>query len=89
MHPYISVVQVKSPLLLSLKSPAIKASRPNHLLAFAAAPQILSFILIRNIPGYVRSVYSSFFAWFGKISLEVRRPTGPGVSLVSVRLHPS
>ncbi|XP_069769761.1 N-acetylneuraminate (7)9-O-acetyltransferase isoform X2 [Narcine bancroftii] len=33
--------------------------------------QILSFVLIRNIPGYVRSVYSSFFAWFGKISLEV------------------
>ncbi|KAE8596256.1 hypothetical protein XENTR_v10016033 [Xenopus tropicalis] len=33
--------------------------------------QILSFVLIRNIPGYARSVYSSFFAWFGKISLEV------------------
>ncbi len=35
-------------------------------------PQILAFILIRNIPGYARSLYSSFFAWFGKISLEVR-----------------
>ncbi|RXM32257.1 CAS1 domain-containing protein 1 [Acipenser ruthenus] len=33
--------------------------------------QILAFILIRNIPGYARSVYSSFFAWFGKISLEL------------------
>ncbi|XP_058036076.1 N-acetylneuraminate 9-O-acetyltransferase isoform X2 [Ahaetulla prasina] len=33
--------------------------------------QILAFILIRNIPGYVRSVYSSFFAWFGRISLEL------------------
>uniref|UniRef100_A0A4W3K8B5 N-acetylneuraminate (7)9-O-acetyltransferase n=1 Tax=Callorhinchus milii TaxID=7868 RepID=A0A4W3K8B5_CALMI len=32
---------------------------------------ILSFVLIRNIPGYLRSVYSSFFAWFGKISLEL------------------
>ncbi|KAG8139000.1 putative CAS1 domain-containing protein [Naja naja] len=32
--------------------------------------QILAFILIRNIPGYARSVYSSFFAWFGRISLE-------------------
>ncbi|KAL7976638.1 hypothetical protein Chor_008587, partial [Crotalus horridus] len=31
---------------------------------------ILAFILIRNIPGYARSVYSSFFAWFGRISLE-------------------
>lgn len=35
--------------------------------------KILAFILIRNIPGYVRSVYSSFFAWFGKISLEVSK----------------
>ncbi|KAM8966254.1 N-acetylneuraminate (7)9-O-acetyltransferase [Pelodytes ibericus] len=33
--------------------------------------QILAFALIRNIPGYARSVYSSFFAWFGKISLEL------------------
>ncbi|XP_026562069.1 N-acetylneuraminate 9-O-acetyltransferase isoform X2 [Pseudonaja textilis] len=33
--------------------------------------QILAFILIRNIPGYARSVYSSFFAWFGRISLEL------------------
>ncbi|KAF7252267.1 N-acetylneuraminate 9-O-acetyltransferase [Varanus komodoensis] len=32
--------------------------------------QILAFVLIRNIPGYARSVYSSFFAWFGRISLE-------------------
>lgn len=53
----------------------------NHLLAFAAAPQILSFVLIRNIPGYARSVYSSFFAWFGKISLEVSRPSGPSCVL--------
>ncbi|PIO26761.1 hypothetical protein AB205_0182360 [Aquarana catesbeiana] len=34
-------------------------------------PRILAFVLIRNIPGYARSVYSSFFAWFGKISLEL------------------
>uniref|UniRef100_A0A8C5M6S3 CAS1 domain containing 1 n=1 Tax=Leptobrachium leishanense TaxID=445787 RepID=A0A8C5M6S3_9ANUR len=33
--------------------------------------QILAFVLIRNIPGYARSIYSSFFAWFGKISLEL------------------
>ncbi|XP_075443441.1 N-acetylneuraminate (7)9-O-acetyltransferase isoform X2 [Ascaphus truei] len=33
--------------------------------------QILAFVLIRNIPGYARSVYSTFFAWFGKISLEL------------------
>lgn len=55
----------------------------DHLLGFA--PQILSFVLIRNIPGYVRSVYSSFFAWFGKISLEVSRVC----PWSSVRLHPT
>ncbi|KAJ0061407.1 hypothetical protein NL108_000232, partial [Boleophthalmus pectinirostris] len=32
---------------------------------------ILAFILIRNIPGCVRSMYSPFFAWFGKFSLEL------------------
>ncbi|GAB1290532.1 N-acetylneuraminate 9-O-acetyltransferase [Apodemus speciosus] len=32
---------------------------------------IVAFILIRNIPGYARSIYSSFFAWFGRISLEL------------------
>jgi hypothetical protein len=33
--------------------------------------QIVSFILMRNVPGWLRTKYSSFFAWFGKISLEV------------------
>ncbi|GFS21716.1 CAS1 domain-containing protein 1 [Elysia marginata] len=31
---------------------------------------IVSFILLRNIPGFFRTRYSSFFAWFGRISLE-------------------
>jgi hypothetical protein len=26
---------------------------------------------MRNVPGWLRTKYSSFFAWFGKISLEV------------------
>ncbi|XP_063490786.1 N-acetylneuraminate 9-O-acetyltransferase isoform X5 [Symphalangus syndactylus] len=43
----------------------------NELHPSVSVVQILAFILIRNIPGYARSVYSSFFAWFGKISLEV------------------
>ncbi|XP_036616173.1 N-acetylneuraminate 9-O-acetyltransferase isoform X3 [Trichosurus vulpecula] len=43
----------------------------NELHPTVSVVQILAFILIRNIPGYVRSVYSSFFAWFGKISLEL------------------
>ncbi|XP_043921904.1 N-acetylneuraminate 9-O-acetyltransferase [Protopterus annectens] len=43
----------------------------NELHPFISVVQILAFVLIRNIPGYARSVYSSFFAWFGKISLEL------------------
>ncbi|XP_030741031.1 N-acetylneuraminate 9-O-acetyltransferase isoform X1 [Echinops telfairi] len=43
----------------------------NELHPLVSVVQILAFILIRNIPGYARSVYSSFFAWFGKISLEL------------------
>jgi len=30
-----------------------------------------AYLLIRNIPGYFRSGFSSFFAWFGKIYLEL------------------
>ncbi|GFN99747.1 cas1 domain-containing protein 1 [Plakobranchus ocellatus] len=32
---------------------------------------IISFVLLRNIPGFLRTRYSSFFAWFGRISLEL------------------
>ncbi|XP_029022957.1 N-acetylneuraminate 9-O-acetyltransferase [Betta splendens] len=43
----------------------------NEMHPYISVFQILAFILIRNIPGYARSIYSSFFAWFGKISLEL------------------
>ncbi|CAB0017001.1 unnamed protein product [Nesidiocoris tenuis] len=32
---------------------------------------IVSFIILRNLSGFLRSRYSSMFAWFGKISLEL------------------
>ncbi|XP_025108057.1 N-acetylneuraminate 9-O-acetyltransferase-like isoform X2 [Pomacea canaliculata] len=32
---------------------------------------IISYILLRNVPGWLRTRYSSLFAWFGKISLEL------------------
>lgn len=70
MHPYISVVQViscKWCFLLRWYPASSSCS-----LCYFLNPQILAFVLIRNIPGYARSLYSSFFAWFGKISLEVR-----------------
>lgn len=34
---------------------------------------IVSFIILRNVSGLLRMRYSIFFAWFGKISLEVRK----------------
>ncbi|XP_057684438.1 N-acetylneuraminate 9-O-acetyltransferase isoform X2 [Corythoichthys intestinalis] len=43
----------------------------NEMHPYISVLQILAFVLIRNIPGYARSIYSSFFAWFGKISLEL------------------
>ncbi|XP_061616370.1 N-acetylneuraminate 9-O-acetyltransferase isoform X1 [Phyllopteryx taeniolatus] len=46
-------------------------SECNEMHPYISVLQIMAFILIRNIPGYARSVYSSFFAWFGKISLEL------------------
>ncbi|XP_051527050.1 N-acetylneuraminate 9-O-acetyltransferase-like isoform X2 [Myxocyprinus asiaticus] len=46
-------------------------SECNEMHPYISVVQILAFILIRNIPGYARSLYSSFFAWFGKISLEL------------------
>ena len=33
--------------------------------------QILGYIVLRNILGILRTRYSSFFAWFGRISLEL------------------
>lgn len=75
MHPYISVVQVSS-FAFPLQDSGMEAAAAAETFRFcSSALQILSFILIRNIPGYVRSIYSSFFAWFGKISLEVRGVT--------------
>ncbi|KAG1682096.1 N-acetylneuraminate 9-O-acetyltransferase [Nymphon striatum] len=32
---------------------------------------IVGFVILRNISGLIRSRYSTFFAWFGKISLEL------------------
>ncbi|KAK7898774.1 hypothetical protein WMY93_019627 [Mugilogobius chulae] len=43
----------------------------NQMHPYISVVPILAFILIRNIPAVARSVYSSFFAWFGKISLEL------------------
>lgn len=43
----------------------------NEMHPYISVVPILAFILIRNIPGSARSMYSSFFAWFGKISLEL------------------
>lgn len=54
---------------------------------------IVAFVTLRNISGLIRSRYSAFFSWFGRISLEVSHRTcvfncsnfhlSPSCSLVS------
>lgn len=39
--------------------------------SYIAFLPILSYIVLRNISGILRTKYSSFFAWFGNISLEL------------------
>lgn len=43
----------------------------NRIHSYASILPVTAFIIIRNVPGYLRSGYSAFFAWFGKISLEL------------------
>ena len=43
----------------------------NEIHSYLLVVPIVSFILMRNVPGWLRTKYSSFFAWFGKISLEL------------------
>lgn len=58
IHPYISFVPVRINFIWALSY-------------FPLLFQIISFILLRNISGWLRSRFSLLFAWFGKISLEV------------------
>lgn len=43
----------------------------NGIHAYISFIPIVSYITLRNMSGLLRSRYSIFFAWFGKISLEV------------------
>ncbi|XP_075532800.1 N-acetylneuraminate (7)9-O-acetyltransferase isoform X2 [Dermacentor variabilis] len=43
----------------------------NEVHAYVSFVPILSYIILRNISGLLRTRYSTFFAWFGKISLEL------------------
>ena len=40
-------------------------------ISFYSFMQVTGIIILRNSSGYVRARYSTFFAWFGSISLEV------------------
>lgn len=46
-------------------------SECNEIHPYVSFVPIVSFIVLRNASGWLRTRYSSFFAWFGKISLEV------------------
>ncbi|KAI2652834.1 N-acetylneuraminate 9-O-acetyltransferase [Labeo rohita] len=69
---YLLLLQ-KCQLLSEGKGEPLFSNKISNCLLFVSVVSfmILAFILIRNIPGYARSLYSSFFAWFGKISLEL------------------
>ncbi|TRY61460.1 hypothetical protein TCAL_03164 [Tigriopus californicus] len=43
----------------------------NNIHSYISAVPIVSFILLRNVFGRIRCRYSTFFAWFGRISLEL------------------
>src|SRR5688572_18340575 len=47
-------------------------SECNEIHPYIAFVPLVSFVALRNISGVVRTRYSAFFAWFGRISLEVR-----------------
>ncbi|XP_051033133.1 N-acetylneuraminate 9-O-acetyltransferase isoform X2 [Phodopus roborovskii] len=69
---FLLFISVVSFLTYSIWASSCKnKAQCNELHPSVSVVQIVAFILIRNIPGYARSVYSSFFAWFGKISLEL------------------
>ncbi|XP_040820439.1 N-acetylneuraminate 9-O-acetyltransferase isoform X3 [Ochotona curzoniae] len=72
MSNFLLFISVVSFLTYSIWASSCKNKADcNELHPSVSVVQILAFILIRNIPGYARSVYSSFFAWFGRISLEL------------------
>uniref|UniRef100_T1INP0 Cas1p 10 TM acyl transferase domain-containing protein n=1 Tax=Strigamia maritima TaxID=126957 RepID=T1INP0_STRMM len=43
----------------------------NEVHPYVSFVPIVSYIILRNISGLLRTRYSTFFAWFGKISLEL------------------
>ncbi|RXN26358.1 CAS1 domain-containing 1 [Labeo rohita] len=73
LFAFIYLLLQKCQLLSEGKGEPLFSNKISNCLLFVSVVSfmILAFILIRNIPGYARSLYSSFFAWFGKISLEL------------------
>lgn len=43
----------------------------NHTHTLASCIPILGYVLLRNVPGFVRCKYSVFFAWVGNMSIEL------------------
>jgi len=66
-------VEMKKPASLLTHTSAcyLSAFHLFHLNTKTLVFQMAAYLLIRNIPGYFRSGFSSFFAWFGKIYLEL------------------
>lgn len=69
VHSYTTFIPVSNIILIKLLS--------DHLSIFfkvlisLLSLQIVSYLVLRNVFGILRSRYSSMFAWFGRISLEL------------------
>ncbi|CAG0898090.1 unnamed protein product, partial [Cyprideis torosa] len=49
----------------------VTKERCNEVHSYLVFAPILSYVFLRNVSGYLRTRYSPFFVWFGKISLEL------------------
>jgi len=68
MLSYTSIIPVCFSVLYNINNFLISIIDFNSPLIFL---QIISYIILRNVSGVLRTCFSSLFAWFGKISLEL------------------
>ncbi|XP_077997827.1 N-acetylneuraminate (7)9-O-acetyltransferase-like [Glandiceps talaboti] len=65
---FLGICMVTSYTVFACLCPNKPACNQTH--SYISVLPVAGFILLRNVPGRLRARYSTFFAWFGKISLE-------------------
>ena len=75
IHPYIVFIPVSVFLtnveILQIHLAYLISKRLIVTVSFNSLFQIISFVILRNVSDILRSRHSSFFSWFGQISLEL------------------